>query len=333
MIHEIHLEGFKSFLDQYIETKELTMLTGLNSSGKSTIIQAVAMIEKLRSSNNSQFLLSGHGGIKELINPLKENFVIEIYADGYSVCMSSIQGETKVNGEITDNIFSLEAGRKGGENSVMIFNENSEIGNKGENVLKCIDTYYNETVPQTLRHEKSEGSTLGYNLKAWLNIISPGVSFDYNVQEMGDTSFSTFDNHRTANVGFGLSYTLPVITLLLRASLLPGSIVLLENPEAHLHPKGQTEMGKLIACAVDAGVQVIVETHSDHLFEGIRLYTKERGLLQQNNHFADKFIGYWIEKNEDSYAHIIEIDDNGKLKDKTPEGFFDQFEINALKLL
>lgn len=327
MIHEIHLDGFKSFYDEYIQFKGLTMLTGLNSSGKSTILQAIAMAEKLRSSSSKQFLLRGHGGIKELINHSTDKFCIEITADGYSVCMSSNPVETAVEGEMTDNIFSLEAGRIGGENAISIYNESSEIGTKGENVLKCIDTYSDRIIYPALQHRQSEGTTFGYNLKAWLGIISPGVSFNYSVQEMADSSFPTFDNHRSANVGFGLSYTLPVIAILLRASLLPNSIVLLENPEAHLHPKGQTEMGKLIASAVDAGVQVVVETHSDHLFEGIRLYTKENGS------FADKFIGYWIDRNEYSTSYPIEINHNGKLKGRTPKGFFDQFEINALKLL
>lgn len=327
MIKEIHLVGFKSFYDQYIQLRGLTMLTGLNSSGKSSIIQAIAMAEKFRSTNNRQFLLTGHGNLKELINNSLENFSIEIEADEYFVCMSSNSEDTKVENEMTDNIFSLEAGRFGGENSIKIFNENSEIGTKGENVLKCIDTHYDKRIPDVLIHKNSEGNTLGYNLKAWLNIISPDVSFDYKVEEIADTSFSTFDKHRSANVGFGLSYTLPVIALLLRASLLPNSIVLLENPEAHLHPKGQTEMGRLIASAVDAGVQVVVETHSDHLFEGIRLYAKEQGS------YADKFIGYWIEKNEYSSVFPIEINNSGKFKEKTPDGFFDQFEINALQLL
>lgn len=327
MIQQIHLDGFKSFYDEYFQLKGLTMLTGLNSSGKSSLIQAIAMVEKYRSTNNQQFLLKGHGSTRELINNSCEDFHIEVKADEYSVCISSVAKDTYINGDITDNIFSLEAGRLGGENAISIFNESSEIGARGENVLKCVETYYDRIIPPALQHVKSEGSTFEYNLKAWLNIISPGVSFEYSVQELADTSFSLFDGHRAANVGFGLSYTLPVIALLLRASLLPNSIVLLENPEAHLHPKGQTEMGKLIACAVDAGIQVVVETHSDHLFEGIRLYAKEKGT------FADKFIGYWIERNETSSAFPIEITDNGKLKEATPEGFFDQFEINALQLL
>jgi predicted ATPase len=326
MINEIHLDGFKSFYDEYIQLKGLTLLTGLNSSGKSSIIQAIAMAEKSRSSNGN-FLLEGHGSANELINQSKKEFNIEISADSYRVYMSSNKMESKLDGEMTDNIFSLEAGRFGGQNSIVIYNDNNEIGIKGENVLKCIDKCSNEIIPLALQHKDTEGTTLWYNLKAWLGIISPRVSFDYKIQEFTDSSYSIFDSHRTTNVGFGLSYTLPVIALLLRASVLKNSIVLLENPEAHLHPKGQTEMGRLIACAVDAGVQVIVETHSDHLFDGIRLYTKEKG------DFADKFIGYWIERDENSFVYSIRINNNGKLLEKGPDGFFDQFEINALQLL
>jgi len=160
-------------------------------------------------------------------------------------------------------------------------------------------------------------------------LISPNVKFDYKLNELSDDSYSTYNGFRTSNVGFGLSYTLPVIAILLRASLLPGSVVLLENPEAHLHPKGQTEMGKLIACAVKAGVQVIVETHSDHLFDGIRIFAKEDG------HLSADFIGYWFELDDDNITkwENIQINDLGQLSKEAPKGFCDQFEINAMKLI
>ena len=160
-------------------------------------------------------------------------------------------------------------------------------------------------------------------------MISPKVKFDYKVNELSDDSYSTYNGFRTSNVGFGLSYTLPVIAILLRASLLPDSVVLLENPEAHLHPRGQTEMGKLIACAVKAGVQVIVETHSDHLFDGIRIFAKEDG------HVAHDFIGYWFELDDDNFTQWenIQVNDAGQLSKEAPQGFCDQFEINAMKLI
>lgn len=329
MIKRVDLNGFKSFDDTSIELKNLTLLTGLNSSGKSSVIQAIEMAETFRRTGGRTFLLNKHGNAKDLTNESYVGFEIDVDSDNYSVHLDTDAGESKLDGDMTDSIFYLEAGRIGGVNAIEIFSEDSEIGSKGENVIKCIETHWDETIPESIRHPESEGDTFLLNLKAWLSIISPSVKFDYQVNEMSDDSFATYNGFRTSNVGFGLSYTLPVIAMLLRASLLPGSVVLLENPEAHLHPKGQTEMGKMIACAVKSGVQVIVETHSDHLFDGIRIFAKEDG------HFADQFVGYWFELAKDNFTQWenIQINDAGQLVNEAPKGFCDQFEINAMKLI
>lgn len=329
MIQQVSLNGFKSFGDTSIGLNRLTMLTGLNSSGKSSVIQAIEMAETYRRTGGRSFLLNRHGSEKELTNESYNGFEIDVVSESSSVHLDTDSGKSAVQGEITDNIFYLEAGRIGGANSIEIFSEDSEIGSRGENVIKCIDAHWDDVLPKPVHHPASEGDTFLFNLKAWLNMISPNVKFDYKVNELSDNSYSTYNGFRTSNVGFGLSYTLPVIAMLLRASLLPSSVVLLENPEAHLHPKGQTEMGKLIACAVKAGVQVIVETHSDHLFDGIRIFAKEDG------HFANEFIGYWFELDDENFTlwESIQINDAGQLSRETPQGFCDQFEINAMKLI
>ena len=329
MIQRVDLNGFKSFGDTSIELKKLTMLTGLNSSGKSSVIQAIEMAETYRRTGGRSFLLNKHGSEKELTNKSYNGFEIDVVSDGCTVHLDTDAGKSAIQGEMTDNIFYLEAGRIGGANSIEIYSEDSEIGSRGENVIKCIDAHWDDVLPQHIHHPESEGDTFLFNLKAWLNIISPNVKFDYKVNELSDDSYSTYNGFRTSNVGFGLSYTLPVIAMLLRATLLPGSVVLLENPEAHLHPKGQTEMGKLIACAVKAGVQVIVETHSDHLFDGIRIFAKEDG------HFSKDFIGYWFELDAESITQWenILINDAGQLSKEAPQGFCDQFEINAMQLI
>lgn len=65
------------------------------------------------------------------------------------------------------------------------------------------------------------------------------------------------------NTGFGITYVLPILVALLSAK--KDSLILIENPEAHIHPKGQAILMELMAKAVDAGVQVVIETHSDHI--------------------------------------------------------------------
>lgn len=80
------------------------------------------------------------------------------------------------------------------------------------------------------------------------------------------------DYFTAQNVGFGISYVLPIVLALVKAK--KGELIILENPEAHLHPRGQRKMGELIARAAQGGVQVIVETHSDHILNGIRFVCK-----------------------------------------------------------
>lgn len=61
----------------------------------------------------------------------------------------------------------------------------------------------------------------------------------------------------------------------------PGDMVLIENPESHLHPKGQSAIGRLLAATAANGVQIFCESHSDHIINGVRVAVKE-GIIQQN---------------------------------------------------
>lgn len=329
MINEIQMEGFKSFSNCILALKPFTLLTGLNSSGKSSVIQAILMAERGMKEDN--FLLDEHGTVKELTNIYTQEFNIKLTDNsGASISLYGKDDSQKIEnkGITMPKIFYSEAGRYGSQSSIKVFNNTAETDSKGGNLLKCIDTYADESIPAALRHPQAQGETLMFNLQAWLNIISPGVNFTYMLQKLSDQSFSYFDEHRATNVGFGLSYALPVLTALLRASLAKDSLVLLENPEAHLHPKGQTEIGKFIALCADNGINVIVETHSDHLFDGVRLYTK------QHPDFAEKFISYWFQQNQEKnteFEYII-LNREGRLANSAPKGFFDQFEIDAMEL-
>ena len=221
----------------------------------------------------------------------------------------------------------VAADRLGATPTIPIY-EDEALGGRGENVLRRIDHFRDELLPETLRGD-AEGTTLNYVLKYWLQKISPGVKFDYKIEEKADMSYSLYDNHRSANVGYGLSYSLPVIVALLTATLETGSIVLIENPEAHLHPQGQAEMARLICLCVEAGAQVVVETHSDHLFDGVRIYAKE-----SENHFANKVATFWcqLDDNRNTQVDRCQIQENGRL-DHWPEHMFDQFLLDSEKLL
>lgn len=331
MFNKLHLKGFKSFVDETIELKPLTLLTGLNSSGKSSVIQAIRMFHQ-RYANKTP-LLNGYGNFDELYNYFSRiDLLIDL--DGMQILSERDSNSCKINmkmirGRRLDRLIYIGANRLGAQPYLPITAQ--ELDCKGENVLSVLDCYANKNtiLDERLKPENAEGLTLDYVVNGWLKYIAPNVKFEYKVDRKADISYSRFNGFRATNVGFGLSYTLPIIVALLVSTTIKDSVVLIENPEAHLHPKGQTEMAKLIAKCVECGSQVIVETHSDHLFDGVRIYTKH------NPGFNEKVVTHWFELDENNNTKVesIKFTPEGRITEECPKGFFDQFEINAEELL
>jgi predicted ATPase len=106
-----------------------------------------------------------------------------------------------------------------------------------------------------------------------------------------------------------------------------GMLLLIENPEAHLHPRGQTMLGKLIALGAKCGLQLVIETQSDHLMDGIRLAVKNGDL------HTDQVAFHYLSVTTEGETQIEspKLHANGKLE-YWPKGFFDQTLINRTNL-
>ena len=137
------------------------------------------------------------------------------------------------------------------------------------------------------------------------------------IRRSGDTDFL-----RPVHAGFGLTQILPIIVAALSAS--KDDLLLIENPEVHLHPAGQAKMGKFLAEVAAAGVQLLLETHSDHILNGIRRAVK--GKIVSPEDVALYF--FRPRSNQtDNKAQVqrIVLNNEGRLDD-WPDGFFDQFD-------
>ena len=138
---------------------------------------------------------------------------------------------------------------------------------------------------------------------------------------------SSSNPYRPTNVGFGLTYSLPIIVACLSTS--EGACILLENPEAHIHPQGQVALGRLMSLTAATGVQVIVETHSDHILNGIRVAVKE-GVLR-----PDQATVHFFKRDHDTGTAEVDtprINPQGRLS-FWPDGFFDQWDKSLDALL
>lgn len=213
-----------------------------------------------------------------------------------------------------------------------------------EDGLDC-PMYYPGSVSKDL---PGENTHLIDQVNAWLSVVSPGVRLSVTATEVGSekvyemkVGYGEGEDIRwfdPKNVGFGISYTLPVILTLLTSR--QDDIVIIENPEAHLHPKGQAKMGELIARAVASGVQVFVETHSDHVINGVRVAVAEKILkpedvniafFERKEHGAEQDGGA---DSKETYAEVrnIKVDDQGSLSEY-PADFMDEWNNQLMELI
>lgn len=181
---------------------------------------------------------------------------------------------------------------------------------------------------------KDSGGRLDLVANLILGWIIPGAEFLSSEEDGTDSAqlrfirdpSATRVSTRATHVGFGLSYVLPVIVGGL--AMTRNGLLLVENPEAHLHPFGQSRIGAFLASLAATGRQVFVETHSDHVINGIRLAIKYGVMPNESALF-----NYFHSLNGASRSAITQIaaDDSGALED-WPEGFFDQIERDLARL-
>ena len=351
MLTEIELNGFKSFKHKKIALRPLTLLCGFNNSGKSSVIQALRMF--CNSHDGHSPLLPGLGSVDEL----RSRFVAPSESISF-VCQTDSGTQTSFLLNNSDwqkpcaaplNCY-ISADRLGPKVSLPLdrrLGAFPAIGDHGEYMIGFLDALRNVIVPTVLHHEKSQGKTLEYEIVGWLAEIAPGVELRYETDSKRDAAHIEFNSFRPTNVGFGLSYCLPILAAILGlAATAPsqgweedwgaaweksknerGMLVMIENPEAHLHPSGQTALGRLIALGAKCGLQFVIETQSDHLMDGIRIAVKDGDLTPEQVMF------HYLTRNQEGETEIEspEVHANGKLS-FWPQGFFDQTMKNRTKL-
>ena len=133
---------------------------------------------------------------------------------------------------------------------------------------------------------------------------------------------------KPTNIGFGYSYCYPLLLAGLVAK--QGDVVIFENPEAHLHAKAQSIFGQFIGVLASQGVQVFVETHSEHVINGIRIAL----LSGLNIHTDAAKIIYFCQRNDDDGViyKSIDIEPNGDMTD-FPADFLDQQRYDLLRII
>lgn len=184
-----------------------------------------------------------------------------------------------------------------------------------------------------IKNEQLKVPNLNKQVEYWLDFVIPGIEITTQVyNEIGRVGFylkrtySDTELLNPYNIGFGISYVLPILVSGLIAK--EGSLLIVENPEAHLHPKGQSKIGQFLAHVASSGIQVIIETHSEHVLNGIRIASLKKVI--KNDLISVNFFKMDEKSKTPSIKHLT-LNENAELSD-WPDGFFDQEENDLIDI-
>jgi predicted ATPase len=368
VISTIDLTNFKCFACQEVDLGAMTLLTGANGTGKSSVIQALLVLRQSYLQGSLQKgQLSLNGSLVHL-GVASEVLFDQATTDDIGIGLSSDDGErhrwhfrydllesdvlvsddpvtpaTFDCGAVlfSDNCHYLAAERVGPQPaydaSYYEVSQRHQLGSHGEFAAHFLEHYGSKPVfIDGLKKRNARDESLKSQTEAWMEEVCPGTELELSRKTELDVvglrySFSTGRDRtkafRATNVAFGLTYVLPILVATLSAK--PGDLLIVENPEAHLHPRAQSHLAQLLAVAAGGGVQVIVETHSDHVLNGIRIAVAHKSLPQHAVRCN------FFERDADSVIPRVvplQVLSSGQMS-SWPAGFFDEFDMELETLL
>ncbi len=274
------------------------------------------------------------------LNPLKYIFPINFLRDLYNVSFTN--HNFKNNSLSFLKYFDFIGADRFGPKTFHYTDSNFSVinvGKFGEYTALVLNNYKFEPILN------SDGDLLS-NVNFWLTEIFKYTKIDTTYIDEANIALLKIKNHKNGeyespvNMPYGISYLLPIIVSCLVRQIPKNrlfenyiyedeenELIVIENPEAHLHPFAQSKLGYFLA-KMSKHIQIIVETHSEHIINGIRLATLEDDVDK------NEIIINFLESNEKSIQPEIKeimIDEFSDLSD-WPLGFFDQQAIDVSKI-
>lgn len=358
---KLRIENFKCYQKEELLFGDLTVLVGTNGAGKSSVIQSLLLLhEAVKSPKENRrlplndFRSQNLGSASDIVfnndtsldiklswlvdKPLKSSRVTLRRPDGDAMFNIDKVKCSKGENELTKTEFHFISADRIGSSIAqsMHSSENLNIGDKGEYCAQLLADTYSHKVNSLRLYDNNTSPFILDQVNLYIKDLFPGVEIVANSSEKMQTAQVQIRNSvhsefaLSTNVGYGISYLLPIIVAGLISD--KGSMMIVENPEAHLHPSAQSQIGKFLAMVAATGTRVVIETHSDHLVNGIQNYALSHSNFLPNVIINNFSIARKAESNK-GYIKIdrIKLEENGDYS-CWPKGFMDQSKKDLYEL-
>ncbi|MDR2126038.1 MAG: AAA family ATPase [Prevotellaceae bacterium] len=241
---------------------------------------------------------------------------------------SAIEIKTKevqsIINEIFNNVSYIGPLREEPKDNFDANNKNKSIGSKGEYAAQFFEEEANNIVKfYDINSNELKQMPLSNAVKYWICDVF-NLAKDIKTEKYKDSYVVKVVNHYDVEstirqVGFGISQVLPIIVEGLR--LPQNGILILEQPEIHLHPKVQSMLFDFVYSLSLTGKKFVVETHSDHFITRMK-----RRVAEDSNNLAEKINLVFVEQRDAEHLfHKLNLDDMGTF-DYFPSDFVEQSE-------
>lgn len=372
MIKKMRIRAFKSIRDLSLNFSNLNLLVGTNSSGKSTCLQSLLLMTQNmvpgvdKPGLNGAYVSLGDFRENRNYNMPGNAIQIDTWADDkeepnhilrFVEDKENNTYKTQENNRSPYDLFFSKWGyihyischRIGVQD---IYQKNlqkfSEFGVDGEYALSYLLRHEEDVLDANLCVEDGETvNTLFSQVNYWLKYIidtelllsdlqkTNYLQVKYNNNPANSSSEALFC--RPVNIGSGVSYLISILIACLGSKSYSEKLhdcIIIENPEIHLHPKAQSRLCEFFYHVCKTGRQLFVETHSDHIFNGLRVGVANK--MYDPELISVNFLALNSERFETecnpirfgAFGKIIGTNDDMDLND-----LFDQFDIDLDRML
>lgn len=364
MIDHISLTNFKLFKEktEFDGLKKINLLTGVNGRGKSSFLQSMLLIKQSLDMASGVDKLFLNGDYVKLGNALDVKNSELSRDDNLILSFTSGPQTTVLSYDVDENdnqiLKLLKSADEGSIKTILnrvqyvsaerigprlLYEKRSsgfEVGPKGEYAVdvlakatieaKTVSEEFTERVARLFAIETEDVDRgVSEQVEFWMSkmfgetLVDVKPLDDANIDVMKFSVYNAKDSKPT-NVGFGFSYAFPILVAGLTAS--EKDILIIENPEAHLHPSAQSIIAKFLAMVATQGVQIFVESHSEHILNALRVLVKQEYISSKDINVM------FFDESYDRHYKSLEINSKGKMPE-WPDGFFDQADKDLNILL